>query len=287
MSVSQLINVTRQFARHQLPLNDLPQYVFLVGAQKAGTSALYSYLLQHPMIIGGDQKELGFFNNDFMFGKGINHFRSQFPAWPKGTHALDATPGYMYYSNSAERIHAFRSDAKIIMVLREPVSRAFSAFNMYQQTIKDKWFRRMLQNANVDARAFFTPLVEKKIKPSIQYFLDTEMAIIKGEAEGEEPALIRRGIYAPQLDRFIRLFGRDNVLVLFSNDLKREPERVTNEVFRFIGLESLTGGRYPLKHVRDYSVDNSGKEAIQECAGALFEKDKAELINRYGLNVPW
>ena len=77
------------------------------------------------------------------------------------------------------------------------------------------------------------------------------------------------------------------MLVLFSDDLKREPEKITNEVFRFVGLDELTRGQYPLKHVRNYTEDNSGKDAILECAGALFEKDKAELINCYGLNVPW
>ena len=67
--------------------------------------------------------------------------------------------------------------------MREPVSRAFSAFNMYRQLSRDEEFRQRLQFANADAKAFYMPIADGTVAPEIHYFLDREMAIIKGEEE--------------------------------------------------------------------------------------------------------
>lgn len=276
-----------QSIRHQTPLKEFSQYVFIVGAQKAGTTALHAYLAEHPMVVPGFDKEVGFFHKDAFYEKGDRNYRYGFPDSPSGTHALDATPEYMYHAKNAGRIHAFKSDAKIIMLLREPVSRAFSEFNMYRKSSRQSSFRKFIQFSEADAQAFYTPLIDGHIQPEIRYFIDREMAIINGEVKGEEPALIRRGIYAPQLERFIDLFGRDNVLVLFSDDLKREPEKIVNQVLDFVGLEPMTGVQYPPKHVGEYTVENGTRDEIKQCAAAMFEKDKQELRDIYGLNVPW
>lgn len=236
---------------------------------------------------GHFKKELGFFHRTAEFKKGFKYYRSQFPRHPTGTVALDSTPDYMYLKDSAQRIHDFRRDAKIIMLLREPVSRAFSAFTMYQQGCPSERFATRLKIANKDVREFYMPLAIGEMRPSIQYFLDREMAIIQGKAAGEEPALIRRGIYAPQIARYVGLFGRNNVLVIFSDDLKRNPAQVVNRILGFIGLEPLTGSEYPMRHVREYAADTSAKEEIAQRAAALFEKDKQDLRDLYGLNVPW
>ena len=270
-----------------MPRREFNSHVFMVGAQKAGTTSFHSYLVRHPLITGGDGKELHFFDRDRIYRKDASSYLSLFPALSGATHALDSTPVYMYNGKAAERIHAFRPDAKIIMLLREPVSRAFSAFNMYQQICQQTWFAQELRNATDDGKTFFLPMIEGECAPDIRHFLDRELAIINGQAKGEEPALIRRGIYAPQLERFIRLFGRESVLVLFSDDLKREPERLVNDVLQFIGLEPLSGVQYPPMHVREYTADPSARDEIRRCAGQMFAKDKRELVDMFGLDVPW
>jgi hypothetical protein len=158
---------------------------------------------------------------------------------------------------------------------------------MYQKSSRQSSFKKFIQFSEADAQAFYLPIIDERIKPDIHYFLDREMTIINGEAKGEEPALIRRGIYAPQLDRFIRLFGRDNVLVLFSDDLKRNPEKIVNQVLEFVGLEPMKGVQYPPKHVGEYTADSGTKDEIKRCASALFERDKQVLRDIHGLIVPW
>jgi hypothetical protein len=287
MNIKKLIKNSWKTIRYYLPVSDIPQFVFIVGAQKAGTTALHSYLAMHPKVITGEEKELAFFNRDEVYKMGLRSYRNLFPAWPRGTHALDSTPNNMYCKKSAERIYAFRRDAKIIVLLREPVSRAFSAFNMYRQISPNEEFRKRLLLSNSDTKAFYMPLAEGSIRPDIDYFLERESEIIKTNEEAEEPALIRRGVYTPQLERFFNLFGRENVLVLFSKDLHVAPDNSVNQVLDFIGLEPLRDAEYPQLYVGEYTADTSAKDEIKRTAAALFDQDKQELRDAYGINVPW
>ena len=262
-------------------------YIFIVGAQKAGTTSLYSYFNQRPELVGGEIKEKSFFSLDSFYEKGDKYYRSLFPIGSRYACGIDATPEYLYYGKCASRIHAFAPDAKIIVLLREPVSRALSAFNMYHQLVRKQFFRESIRQGNKHTQDFFIPIIEGKVEPALRYFLDRELEIMSHDRKAEEPSLIRRGLYAPQLERYIRLFGRENVLILFSNDLKSDTHNTVNKVCEFIGLKPFGDREYPMKYVLEYTVDQSGKELISQLASELFAKDKLELANTYGLDIPW
>jgi tetratricopeptide (TPR) repeat protein len=262
-------------------------YLFIVGAQKAGTTSLYSYLDQRPELVGGEIKEKSFFSVDSYFENGNKYYRSMFPAGSRYARGMDATPAYLYYEECASRIHTFDPNAKIVVLLREPVSRALSAFNMYHQLVRNQLFRERVLQGNKHSQDFFVPMIEGKVEPTLDYFLDRELEIMSQGGMVEEPSLIRRGLYAPQLERYIRLFGRENVLILFSNDLKTDTHNTVNKVCDFIGLKPFGDREYPMKYVLKYTVDQSGKELISQVAGELFAEDKLELAGNYGLDVPW
>jgi len=262
-------------------------YLFIVGAQKAGTTSLYSYFDQRPELVGGEIKEKSFFSLDSLFEKGNKYYRSMFPIGSKYARGMDATPEYLYYGECAGRIHAFDPDAKIVVLLREPVSRALSAFNMYHQIVRKQFFREGILQGDKHSQDFFMPIIEGRVEASLRYFLDRELEIMSNDRVVEEPSLIRRGLYAPQLERYIRLFGRENVLILFSNDLKSDTHNTVNRVCDFIGLKPFGDREYPMRYVLEYTVDQSGKELISQLASDLFVKDRLELTNTYGLHVPW
>lgn len=266
-------------------MNEL-NYMFIVGAQKAGTTALYGYLKRHPRIVGGETKELGFFSRDLKYSDG-NDYRSLFKPNKRQTLAMDATPEYLYYRRSPERIHQFAPNAKFVILLREPVSRAFSAFNMYHQICTSGWFKQRFEAMNPDAKEFYRPIMEGKAKPDVKYFLDREFEIIDSNGDAEEPGIVRRGIYAPQLERYVSLFGRENILIMFSDELKKDTKNAVNKVLEFAGLGPLKGDDYAPRHVREYTVQQGGKELIAERAGKLFAADKKILTETYGLDVPW
>jgi len=281
------LNYAMQMVRRLIPRRRFENFVFIVGAQKAGTSSLHAYLVQHPDIVGACVKETHFFNREIQYAKGFSYYMAHFPSFSFAKYVLDATPAYLYSSKAPERIRAFSPKAKIVILLREPVARAFSAFNMYSQAVGSEHFKSHLLDANSNSRLFYLPIADGKINPDIDYFLEREKRIIAGEAAGDEPALIRRGIYAPQIQRYLDLFGPENVLVLFSEDLRRQTPLTVNRVFDFLGLDHLDDIELEQKHVRDYSADPAAKEEIQAYAAGLFAQDRQELIEKYHLDVPW
>lgn len=261
--------------------------IFIVGAQKAGTTALHTYLESHPGILSGDEKELAFFNREVMYKRGLGYFRSYFPAQANGRYLMDSTPGYLYYKYCPQRIYDAFPNSKIVILLREPVARSFSGFNMYQQEFYDESFRARITTENREWREFMTNAFRSNEKLDISTFIKKEMEIIESGEECEEPSLIRRSIYSPQIERYIQRFGNDNVLVIFSEDLKQNTAETVRRVLDFIGLEPLTNRSYPSVHERSYTADSSGKILIKQQAGVLFEKDKQELMEKFGISVPW
>lgn len=287
--LSETERVSLGYPQNQLFANfeKFSKYVFIVGAQKAGTTSLYSYLAQRPEVASGEIKEKCFFCLDTLYEKGNDFYRSIFPIASKYACAIDATPEYLYYSECASRIHSFDKNAKIIVILREPVSRALSAFNMYHQLVRKKSFKEAFEYDNNRTRDFFMPIIEGHVEPTLDYFLNRELQIMNEGISIEEPSLIRRGLYAPQLERYTRLFGQENILILFSSDLKTDTHNTVNKVCNFIGLKPFAHREYPMKYALKYTVDQSGKELISKLAGDLFENDKLELAKTYDLNVPW
>ncbi len=262
-------------------------YLFIVGAQKAGTTSLYSYFDQRPEVVGGEIKEKSFFSLDSFFEKGNRYYHSMFPIGSQYACGMDATPEYLYHGECAGRIHTFDPDAKIVVLLREPVSRALSAFNMYHQIIRNRSFRELIRQCSKHTQDFFMPIIEGKVEPTLAYFLNRELQVMEQDKMVEEPSLIRRGLYAPQLERYIRQFGRKNILILFSDDLKTDTHNTVNKVCNFIGLKPFGDREYPMQNVLEYRVDQRGKDLIGQLANDLFAKDKLELAQTYGLIVPW
>lgn len=97
---------------------------FIVGAPKAGTTALSKYLGRHPEIFVPPRKELNYFNKGLVRVspiKTLDEYLSFF-AEGKGKICGEASPVYLRTPNAAKEIHDFNPDAKIIIMLREPVS---------------------------------------------------------------------------------------------------------------------------------------------------------------------
>ena len=107
----------------------LPDFL-IIGAQKAGTGFLHHYLTEHPAILSAAQKEIHYFT--IHYGRGPGWYRAQFPlerlVHPAGHMTGEASPNYIYHPRAAERANDLVPSARIIAILRDPVSRATSHF---------------------------------------------------------------------------------------------------------------------------------------------------------------
>src|SRR6266850_2345695 len=104
----------------------------LAGAQKAGTTALHYLLSKHPNITMGDQQEMHFFDDDEKFAGGVDYdlLHRHFPRIGRSTIAGECTPSYLYWKPAAERIWQYNPKIKLLVLLRNPIDRAFAQWNM-------------------------------------------------------------------------------------------------------------------------------------------------------------
>jgi hypothetical protein len=220
----------------------------VIGAQKAGTTALYYYLAEHPRIVPSRDKEIGFFAPELFadWPEHPNHrilctptgtsfddsrsyrraaawYHGQFP-WPhelgRGRLTFEATPEYLYYPRAAKRIFDYDPNMKLIVLLRDPVERAFSAWNMYRSY---GGYRPFIYATKRETRDF---------ESAIQAELDE----LRTDEIPRDPGYVRRGLYHEQLARYFQLFDRRQILVLDSADLRTSTAAVINQVAGFLGV---------------------------------------------------
>lgn len=192
----------------------LPNFL-VIGAQKAATTSLHHYLVQHPQIYLPEQKETKFFVLDELYSRGLDFYRSEhFGAWSGETAVGEVDPDYMYFGEVAGRVAASLdvSKLKIIVLLRNPVDRAFSHYLMTH--------RRGIE-----------PL-------SFAAALEAETQRLQGgDFESRmHYSYADRGKYIEQLEAYVSLVGRANVLVLLTEDLEGSPVEAMCQVFTFLGV---------------------------------------------------
>ncbi len=177
----------------------LPDFIG-IGAQRAGTTWLYRCLSEHPEIFMSAKKELHFFNRHF--DQGLEAYKANFPV-SETQHAKvcgEITPNYYHREQALQRIRDTLPDVKLFFVLREPVARAYSQYQLYVQS-------------DYQGLSFDEVLAK---------YEDVTDLSLQGK----------------HLQRIFEIFPRDNVLVLFYDDIVRTPATVVKSVFSFLEVDS-------------------------------------------------
>lgn len=259
----------------QLGYHTRPSFL-IIGAQKAGTSALYAMLGQHPQIVTVAAKELGFFSGRSGQYTNSTAYHSVFPLPHRltaGKITGEATPEYLFFPECPQRIYEYASDMKLIAILREPVARAFSGWNMYRRFSQSYYppYRELVEH-----RAFTTALMD-------------EMTAIEQSGTYHNPQsapyhYVGRGMYAPQLRGYFHHFRRDNLLVLGHHDLLHNSESCLSVVCQFLELDSFNF-QVERKNVSRY------ESAIPETAVRLLQDFYAPhnnaLFQLLGKELDW
>jgi len=191
----------------------LPDFV-VIGTQKGGTSFCYRLLTEHPLVKRAAAKELHFFDNQF--AEGVGWYRRCFSEGERvdgqRTVTGEATPSYLFDPQVPERMARIVLDARLIALLRNPVDRAYSHYQMQVRRGKE-------------ARSFEEA---------------TEEEMSSGEGQGNPVdaanAYLTRGLYAEQLERFSLFANRDRLLVAKSENLFTRRLEVLGQVLNFLEL---------------------------------------------------
>ena len=247
----------------------LPPSFIVAGIQKGGTTSLYNYLCQHPQISPILQKEIHFF--DRHYDKGINWYLGNFPlkiAMRNQSIVGEATPTYLYSRNTAERIKKHFPNIKIILVLRNPVERAYSDFNYGVKLGFHK------------SHEFFTERMRNEIKwlnENIEILLDGKdhYELVRNNCSYLGP-----GLYNIWIKYWMELFG-DNLYVIGSEDFFENTTDSVNALFDFLGLYKYDIAGNKAYNSNDYlSISKEDKDAlcnfyyehIREFEGVLNKK---------------
>lgn len=210
---------------------------FIVGAFKAGTTALYEYLRAHPQVFMSVPKEPMYFGQDLTpryrrmsEDEYLALFRDARPDQRVG----EASPWYLYSAHAPAEINEFAPQGQVIIMLRNPVD------VMYAQ------HSQLVFNRREDLRDFGAAL-------------DAEEARVRGEevpknAVRPEALLYRRSVrFAEQVRRYLEVFGRDRIHFVVFDDLVADPGGVYRSTLEFLGVDPA--------HAVDFGAYNPYQEA--------------------------
>ena len=202
------------------PARSLPHFL-IVGTMKSGTSSLYRYLVQHPQVFAAYRKEVHYFELGHYEGKSRSWYRAHFPLKSRlrdGAVTGEATPGYIYRPGSVELMAKLVPEAKLIVLLRDPVER----------TISHYFHQLRMGRENLD--------IEKAMEVEEQRLAEAGPAG-DGLRVYMHASYKRRSIYADQIENLWRHFPRKQVLVQGSGSLFKEPSKAVTQALEFLGIE--------------------------------------------------
>lgn len=218
--------------------------VFIAGVEKCGTTSLYGYLIQHPKIKKAIQKEPNFFNT--FYHKGMQWYRGHFPL--SGIN-IDATPVYYREPKAMKRLKSMIPDKKFIIIMRDPVQRVISAWNM---NFAGKWDMRTLEE-----------IIHDETDPELDH------------------GYLAQSRYVNRLDYWFTLFSKEQTHLMRLEDLTQNP---TNEFKRLFGFLDL-----PYHRISISKIHNKGKYRIKTKPSTVdwlydyFKPYNKSLKEKYGI----
>lgn len=185
----------------------------IIGAQKAGSSSLHYYLSQHPRIFMPILKDIQYFERDEYY-KQLDEVLAVL--YKDATDAQiwggsDVNLLYFYYT--AERLYKYNPKMKLIAILRNPIDRAYSA---YWAAVRDGF---------ETSKTFEDALAKEKERRKGTL---RERGIL---------TYLEHGHYDEQLKHYFEVFGKDQIYILITDDLKKDPKKVVKDLLSWLGVD--------------------------------------------------
>jgi hypothetical protein len=254
----------------------LPNFL-VIGAQKAGTTALYSYLRRHPMIMGPPWKEVSFFDRHFWRGEAWyrGHFPNRLRVRSVGRRigadpiVGEASPSYLFHPSAPERAARLLPDLRVIALVRNPVDRALSHYHHEVALGREPLaFEEALEQEEPRMEGELDRMLDPK------YFSHAWWNF----------TYLSRGRYADQLERWLDFVPRERLLILPSDDLLEQPSRAYAQVLAFLGAPHHELESYPRIFVREYAEMNPRTRAALR---DYYAEPNRRLYDLVGSNLGW
>ncbi len=222
------------FKRRHEPIVDF----IVAGTQKGGTTALDAYLRTHPRISMASKKEVHFFDNEenFRGRPSYRKYHKYFDSQLDGKVVGESTPAYMYWHDAPRRMWEYNSNLKIIVVLRNPIERAYSHWNMERDRGNEPLsFLDAIQQE------------EERCRTNLPF-------------QNHDYSYTDRGFFSEQLRRLWRFFPREQTLAMKNEELRSEPNRILAEVSEFLDIPDFPEIKAEDIHSRPYVSNMTDQE---------------------------
>jgi hypothetical protein len=263
-------------------LRVLPDFL-IIGTQRGGTTSLYRYLKAHPCFGAPSNKDIHFF--DRRYRKGLTWYRGHFPAiWEKAYAQQirkrpfltgEASPSYLFHPHASRRIAEALPDVKLIVLLRNPVSRAYSQYHHAVEL------------------GFETLSFEEAIRHEEERTAKEREKIFKDEhyysEEYKHRSYLTKGIYVDQLQTWMRFFPRERFLILKSEDFNANPAAAFKQVLTFLNLPetelAVEKQNYKQYNANTYpsKMDAARRARLVE----YFQPHNVRLYELLGIDFGW
>lgn len=225
-----------------------PDFI-IIGASKSGTTFLYEELAKHPDIKRARMKEPRFYNRYHFLG--LTYYRSFFPKRKKTCLSGEATTSYFYNAEVPAKVKSDFPQVKLILLLRNPIYRAYAHFQM-----------------------------NKKDEPNSSF-----IEALRNEGKGESSYFyLASSLYAKNLRLWQQYFSNDQIHIIKSEKLFSQTKETLNELYDFLGIENREIDQFEKVNQGNYQVLSA-----EEYKRALpyFEEDMRELRNMLGSEFKW
>ncbi len=209
----------RNFRYISSPFRMLPKFI-IIGAVRSGTTSLYYNICEHPNILPASYDEIGFF--DVNYDLGLNWYKSMFPLksennFSKKNITGEDTPFYFWREDAANRIKKILPHVKLIIILRNPIDRAFSNYHL--------GVRGGTENLSFDEA------ISIELEGLEKNEINKENLIKLCDSSR---SYIIKSLYYEQMKIWTRKFSKDNLFVTTTEEMSEKPEDVLRKIFEFL-----------------------------------------------------
>ena len=256
----------------------MTEYLIIGGATKCATTSLYTYLGQHPNICQSSFKETRFFLNanyplkrHIPISNKLSDYQNFFKGCAENSIKMEATPDYLYSTNTEYKIKELLNNCHILFIVRNPIDRLFSWYKFAKQMI--------LLDDNV----------------SFDEYID----LMKNDTsnKGQHLLALEQGKYCNYINNYIHCFGKENVIIISYDDLTNDPYNTMLSICQKTNISSDFYKSYSYKvHNKTVEVKNKflhqifiplrriGRKSINNLPPVLkstFKKHASALVSGY------
>jgi len=272
-------NLYQQYCKITSKFHVLPDF-YIIGGQKCGTTSLFMYLSEHNLIHSAVAKDIRFF--DKYFEKGIDWYRVYFPQSiqkcfvkniiKENFLTCDATERYLDHPHVPKRIQKITPNAKFIILLRNPIDRAYSQHTRVSGTGRDPLsFEEAIEKEEERTKPEFKKMEENEMYWSGDYFRFSYLS---------------RGIYVDKLERWFSVFPKEQFLIIQSEEFFKNTTEIYKQVLKFLDLSDFKLPEYKQIGKAKYKQPKMNSETRKKLV-EYFKPHNERLYEFLGRRFDW